>query len=331
MRPFDIMHEYSSRGSTRRAAPSRAPKPAPELRWQILDDLTAARDDWGLKDRTLQVLRALLSFLPRGETTGFVVFPSNRTLSERLLGMPESTLRRHLAVLRDAGLIARRDSPNRKRFRVGRNADLTFGLDLTPLFAAAHHLRQAARQAADRRARVAQLRARIRDRMARADLSDTRRDTLRGTLRRKLDEAALTDLLATLPPETDVADSENGRHTQTSSRLQTTADDLTVAQDALEEVAGMVNRPLHTPRDVERAGELAALALGVRDAFAVARHRNGAIWATMALAHVHRRLPRLRDPDRYLHALVARAATGGFDLMASLSRPAPPLTFAPHP
>ena len=46
----------------------------------------------------------------------FVVFPSNRQLSLRAHGMAPATLRRHLAVLVDAGLIVRRDSPNGKRY-----------------------------------------------------------------------------------------------------------------------------------------------------------------------------------------------------------------------
>ena len=50
--------------------------------------------------------------------------------------MPASTLRRHLAVLVDAGLIVRRDSPNGKRYaRKGRagEIELAFGFDLSPL------------------------------------------------------------------------------------------------------------------------------------------------------------------------------------------------------
>jgi hypothetical protein len=63
----------------------------------------------------------------------------------------ESTLRRHLAKLVEAGLIARRSSPDGKRFRVGTDPDLAFGLDLSPLFAAACRLSEAARAAAKRR------------------------------------------------------------------------------------------------------------------------------------------------------------------------------------
>jgi replication initiation protein RepC len=50
--------------------------------------------------------------------------------------MPASTLRRQIAVLVDAGLIVRRDSPNGKRYaRKGRGGEikLAFGFDLAPL------------------------------------------------------------------------------------------------------------------------------------------------------------------------------------------------------
>ena len=50
--------------------------------------------------------------------------------------MPASTLRRHLAVLVDAGLVVRRDSPNGKRYarKDGTGEiELAFGFDLSPL------------------------------------------------------------------------------------------------------------------------------------------------------------------------------------------------------
>lgn len=65
-----------------------------------------------------------------------IVFPSNHQLTLRAHGMPASTLRRHLAVLVDAGLIVRRDSPNGKRYArkgAGGDIELAFGFDLSPL------------------------------------------------------------------------------------------------------------------------------------------------------------------------------------------------------
>jgi replication initiation protein RepC len=108
-------------------------------RWAIYKQLCVAKSALNLNDRCLAVLSSLLSFLPdddMNEKTGLVVFPSNRQLSLRAHGMPESTLRRHLASLVEAGIIARKDSPTRKRYahkdREG-SVELAFGFSFAPL------------------------------------------------------------------------------------------------------------------------------------------------------------------------------------------------------
>lgn len=124
------------------AAQAMAEAPAPDTipdKWSVLRDLTAARLAFGVSDRDLAVLSGLLSFHPGKELAdddGLVVFPSNNALSERTHGMAESTLRRHIAALVNAGLIVRRDSPNGKRYAtrsVGGALDRVFGFDLRPL------------------------------------------------------------------------------------------------------------------------------------------------------------------------------------------------------
>ena len=108
-------------------------------RWAIYKQLCVAQAEFDLNDRCLAVLSSLLSFLPDDEMhekSGLVVFPSNRQLSLRAHGMPESTLRRHLASLIEAGIIARKDSPTRKRYahkdREG-GVELAFGFSFVPL------------------------------------------------------------------------------------------------------------------------------------------------------------------------------------------------------
>jgi replication initiation protein RepC len=105
----------------------------------LYKQLCVAKTEFELNDRCLAVLSSLLSFLPDDELhakTGLVVFPSNRQLSLRAHGMPESTLRRHLASLIEAGIIARKDSPTRKRYahkdREG-GVELAFGFSFAPL------------------------------------------------------------------------------------------------------------------------------------------------------------------------------------------------------
>lgn len=121
-------------------------------KWDLLRDAVQARRHLGVSDRDLAVLSALLSFHPlpgldlRAQLT---VFPSNASLSARVHGMPESTLRRHLATLVRAGLLTRRDSPNGKRYaRRGRDGQIerAFGFDLMPLACRAAEITAAAQQ-----------------------------------------------------------------------------------------------------------------------------------------------------------------------------------------
>ena len=108
-------------------------------KWALISALTEAREHFGLGDRTLAVVEALVSFVPGRELDGrapLIVFPSNRALSARARGMAPATLRRHLAALVKAGLLFRRDSPNGKRYAVKDDRGLpeeAFGFDLAPL------------------------------------------------------------------------------------------------------------------------------------------------------------------------------------------------------
>ena len=112
-------------------------------KWKVVQALTEAKDRLGLPDRALAVLNALLSF--HQETTltagdALVVFPSNTKLAARAHGVAPTTLRRHLAILVDVGIVIRRDSPNGKRYaRRGEGGEISeaFGFDLTPLVARA--------------------------------------------------------------------------------------------------------------------------------------------------------------------------------------------------
>jgi replication initiation protein RepC len=124
--------------ATQIAASSRPPEKVVH-KWKIFQAICRARPSLGVTERALSVLNALLTFHPETALTGEddpVVFPSNHQLSLRAHGMPASTLRRHLAVLVDAGLVIRRDSPNGKRYaRKGTSGEIefAFGFDLSPL------------------------------------------------------------------------------------------------------------------------------------------------------------------------------------------------------
>ncbi|MEF0943424.1 plasmid replication protein RepC [Rhizobium sp. BR 362] len=126
-------------------------------KWRLFRALCEARSVYGISDRALAVLNALLSFYPENtlsEENGLVVFPSNAQLSLRAHGIAPATLRRHLAALVAAGLLIRKDSPNGKRYarrdRTG-EIDEAFGFSVASLIARADEIfAHAAVIAADR-------------------------------------------------------------------------------------------------------------------------------------------------------------------------------------
>ena len=129
-------------------AKARPPEKAVH-KWHVYQWICTAKAPLRVSERALSVLDALLTFHPETVLTGadLIVFPSNEQLAKRAHGMPASTLRKHLAVLVDAGLIIRRDSPNGKRYaRKGRTGaiELAFGFDLGPLVARAEEFQRLA-------------------------------------------------------------------------------------------------------------------------------------------------------------------------------------------
>ncbi|TYR33517.1 replication initiation protein RepC [Mesorhizobium microcysteis] len=124
-------------------AANAMPEGAIVQKWHVFKSIREAKDMIGATDRSLAILNALLSFHRDTELSAegeLVVWPSNEQLMARSNGMPATTLRRHLAVLVDCGLIIRRDSPNGKRFaRKGRGGQIeqAYGFDLSPIIARA--------------------------------------------------------------------------------------------------------------------------------------------------------------------------------------------------
>lgn len=145
----------------------------PVNKWTVLRDLSRAQAAFGLRERDLTVLQGLLSFLPEDELRAdaqMIVFASNRTICERLNGMPCSTMRRHLARLVDAGFLSRRDSPNGKRY-VRRHGPerVAFGFDLAPLHCRFAEIARAADAVRDAENRATRLREIVR--LMRRDLA----------------------------------------------------------------------------------------------------------------------------------------------------------------
>lgn len=129
-------------------------------KWKVYQDACAARTLLGLRDRALAVLSALLSFYPDtelSEASNLIVFPSNAQLAARANGIAGTTLRENLALLVQAGLIFRNDSPNGKRYaRKDRDGviDTAYGFSLAPLLARAEEIARLAQQVNDENRRL---------------------------------------------------------------------------------------------------------------------------------------------------------------------------------
>jgi replication initiation protein RepC len=123
-------------------------------KWKVYRDASAAYERLGLQSNSLAVLDALLSFYPDQmlrQDAQLIVFPSNKQLCLRAHSMAGATLRRHIALLVEAGLILRRDSANGKRYaRKDREGEIetAFGFDLSPLLARAEELAMIAQDVA---------------------------------------------------------------------------------------------------------------------------------------------------------------------------------------
>ena len=237
----------------KRAQEAQAPVQVTDIdKWALFRDLCTARRAFDITDRDLAVLNALLSFhQPKilSQADNLVVFPSNRKLAERAHGMAESTLRRHLAALNNAGLIQRHDSPNGKRYAArGQGGQImrAFGFDLRPLLIHAKDIAYAAAEAHAAAERV---------RRVREDVVILKRDALKlcqygqdigatgdwesvemrllaihKQMRRKLDAQTLESLRDALKPlltqimnhletaETSGTDSQSERHYQNSDK-----------------------------------------------------------------------------------------------------------------
>ena len=115
-------------------------------KWHVVRMVAELKSELELTDRSIALLSALLSFYPKAELerdsragdVSLIVFPSNKQLSLRAHGMAEKTMRRHLQRLLEVGLIARRDSPNGKRYAQRSLSDdqkmaQAYGFDLSPL------------------------------------------------------------------------------------------------------------------------------------------------------------------------------------------------------
>ena len=329
-----------------RAAPHGTSQDGPEKpdidKWALLKALSEGRKAFGLTDRNVAVLSALLSFHPHRSLSegALTVFPSNASLAGRLHGMPESTLRRHIALLVKAGLIARCDSPNGKRYAMrdgnGR-IDQVFGFDLSPLLRQAHDIACAAQSARETARQIRRTRQSIslllRDLLDRPAPTAQRSDEaalccadIQRLMRRKLDLGDLSQIEAKLrllidpsiPDDAQTArvsanDSQNERHLQNADSDDPDSDIgqenqehlvLEVVMAAIPEMESYATIPVGTWQDLHRVADFVRPMLGITaETWAFARQRLGKTAAAITLGCILQKFDKIRKPGAYLRHL----------------------------
>lgn len=309
-------------------------------KWITLDRLIMAAPCLGLSHREIAVLRALVSFHPARTITprsgAAIVFPSNRTLSKRLGGMPESTLRRHMARLVKLGFVSRHDSANRKRFRAGPYA---FGFDLAPLALRAEEIEQAATEIeleAERikglRAHLLALRQRLIEQHGHCEITDQ----IALTLRRKPDLQHLGQLKDQaerflIPEEMSATPTQNKRHIDTKKRKPS---DSVAAPDhaiGMNDIRGIfkerdsyLGSEMTDWSDVVRSAHTLAPMMGIDSSVLHHAERGlGREIAALAVLCILERLAKIRSPGAYLRTMSQHGVLGRtqvIDMIKSLAK-----------
>ena len=303
----------------------------PPPRHAVMDILRRA--SLGLNAGVLATLDSLLGCLPP-RRNHHTVFASNATLAFRRNGITDRTLRRHIAALAEAGLLARHDSPNGKRYtRRGPDGGtvLRFGLDLTPLFARLPDLQAQAQNADLEAERIAYLRAKLRaaaaERLRHDPADDHAADALRA-LRRKLSVSQCEALLAALPPvraEAPVSahDGQNVRHQQNPTTERKTpgrAGDLTVRDlvEACPEAISYASEPIATVTQAITHARTLARLQGI-DA-QEAEKTLGPVGAALALWAITQLGNTIRNARAYFRAMIRRPDFDPIRLVRQLHR-----------
>lgn len=316
-------------------------------KWAVLQALSDCAETYGLNNRSLGVLKALMTFLPQRtlplQPGAAIVYPSNRTLSHRLSGMPESTLRRHLAQLVRAGVVSRSDSPNRKRYarKVGGNNEIAFGFDLAPLAAQAGAIETTALRTNETRERCAVLRDRIlvmRHHLQDQALEEPIAD-LTKILRRKLSENNLLEIIQRLEPliepventaiavsapaEMSAPDSQNERHIQDSNKSNLDSEERGTSDLSFydlvahcKETNALFPDQLKSWPDVLSVARRLVPMLGIdQPVWVQTMDRLGPLQAAIAVFCIHEKMGAIRNPGGYLRHLGQQNLLGRFNIM----------------
>ena len=319
-----------------------ADNPVPD-RHIVIDLLRRAASLIGLTPPVIATLDAMISCLPP-KRSHHTVFASNATLTFRRNGISDRTIRRHVLVLQEAGLLTRHDSPNRKRFtKTNRQSGtkLRFGFDLSPLYEQLPQIAALAADATAQQEQIAYIKTKIRavsNELLSQDPSHPEGTQALRLLRRKLTLEACENLLAELettplPAEhTDTetikmsaADSQNVRHHHNSSKehidkeeaLTTSAQlPLSVAKllASCPEAGQYALRKIESFADVIAHARSLAPMIGIDNrTYQTAQDRIGPLATATTIWAMMQFYDRIKKAGAYFRALTVGSKSAGFD------------------
>lgn len=326
-----------------RASPAlSADNPAPD-RHIVIDLLRRAASLIGLTPPVIATLDAMISCLPP-KRKHHTVFASNATLSFRRNGISDRTIRRHVLVLQEAGLLTRHDSPNRKRFtRTNSQAGtmLRFGFDLSPLYKQLPHIAALAADASARQEQIAYIKTKIRavaNELLSQDPSHPDGTQALRLLRRKLTLEACEKLLAELetaplPAEhadtgtikMSAADSQNVRHHHNSNKEHIDKEKPRAHTDQLplsvpELLASCPEAGQYALRKIESFADVIAHArslapmIGIDDrTYQTAQDRIGPLATATTIWAMIQFYDRIKKAGAYFRAITIGSKSEGFD------------------
>ncbi len=320
-------------------------------KWTLLRAVEEAREPLGLKSTTLNVLRAMISFVGGDQITAdqddhHICFASNAAIAQRT-HVSVQTVERHISTLVELGLIRRVMSANGKRWarrdRQGRVVTAT-GLSLMPLYERHPEFIQEAQRHADRvleftvlRDKVSAALARLRELVANDTAISDLMTTVRNALRRKPDANVLNKLLAEISVEiseitqTDsenlrASDSEIEGHKKDSLNPEVKKEKLSqiqVSPDQMERSFPRLCSELRFAKDQHHCDRLMndiAEYLRLGQTWYAMKSTFGPAIRFIVLGYILQRAENIQSPAAYLISLLAKIEMGELSPKAMLSR-----------
>lgn len=315
--------------------------------WKIFRALRDARTMFGLRPGHIQTLQAMLSFLKPGH--GNTVFASNNSICQRVGGIDERTLRRHINRFVELGFVKRNDSANRKRYRVRSSAgeSISYGLSLAPLLNRAGELVAIAQEMENDRQDRIFVRKQILTRLAHLEENDPMNSFLQGArkaLRRKLSLPEYHVLLAEadakcqhLPKPDDspkavkmpANDGQTVRHQSRSEKEKIDIEEVTSVEElrpemltsVCDQAASFSTEKLRDWFDIITHARTLAPMMGIHpNTFEKARRAIGIENASAAIFIMLQLGEQVRDFGAYFHSITLGHRQNQFDPLVCVRR-----------